>query len=129
MHVLTLLQDGTPTLNLASFVTTYMEDEAEKLMVDAFSKNFIDYEEYPVSADIQNRCVSMIARLFNAPTHEEDCTAVGTSTIGSSEAIMLGVLAMKKRWTLRRKAEGKPFDNPNIIMNSAVQVCWEKAAR
>jgi glutamate decarboxylase len=106
-----------------------MEEEAEKLMVDAFAKNFIDYEEYPVSADIQNRCVSMIARLFNAPTHEEDCTAVGTSTVGSSEAIMLGVLAMKKRWANKRKAAGLPFDRPNIVMNSAVQVCWEKAAR
>jgi glutamate decarboxylase len=97
-------------------------------MVDAFSKNFIDYEEYPVSADIQNRCVSMLARLFNCPTHG-DANAVGTSTIGSSEGIMLGVLAMKKLWANKRKAEGKPYDNPNIIMNSAVQVCWEKAAR
>ncbi|KNG45314.1 glutamate decarboxylase [Stemphylium lycopersici] len=123
-----LTLDGTPTLNLASFVTTYMEDEAEKLMVDAFSKNFIDYEEYPVSADIQNRCVSMIARLFNAPS-EDDANIIGTSTIGSSEAIMLGVLAMKKLWQNKRKAEGKPYDKPNMIMNSAVQVCWEKACR
>ncbi|KAH4469640.1 glutamate decarboxylase [Parastagonospora nodorum] len=97
-------------------------------MVDAFSKNFIDYEEYPVSADIQNRCVSMIARLFNAPS-EDDSNTIGTSTIGSSEAIMLGVLAMKKLWQNKRKAEGKPFDKPNMIMNSAVQVCWEKACR
>ncbi|KAF2442856.1 glutamate decarboxylase [Karstenula rhodostoma CBS 690.94] len=123
-----LTLDGTPTLNLASFVTTYMEEEAEKLMVDAFSKNFIDYEEYPVSADIQNRCVSMIARLFNVPGND-DANAMGTSTIGSSEGIMLAVLAMKKLWANKRKAEGKPFDQPNIIMNSAVQVCWEKAAR
>lgn len=71
----------------------------------------------------------MIARLFNAPVHDEECNAVGTSTIGSSEAIMLGVLAMKKRWQNKRKAAGKPFDKPNIVMNSAVQVCWEKAAR
>ncbi|KAF2764125.1 glutamate decarboxylase [Teratosphaeria nubilosa] len=124
-----LTLDGTPTLNLASFVTTYMEDEAEKLMVEAFSKNFIDYEEYPVSADIQNRCVSMIARLFNIPTHDENTNAMGTSTIGSSEAIMLATLAMKKRWQNKRKAEGKDYSRPNIIMNSAVQVCWEKAAR
>ncbi|KAF2423764.1 glutamate decarboxylase/sphingosine phosphate lyase [Tothia fuscella] len=124
-----LTLDGTPTLNLASFVTTYMEEEAEKLMVECFSKNFIDYEEYPVSADIQNRCVSMIARLFNIPSHEEDTAAVGTSTIGSSEGIMLGVLAMKKVWQNKRKAAGKPYDKPNIVMNSAVQVCWEKAAR
>lgn len=124
-----LALDGTPTLNLASFVTTYMEDEAEKLMAESFNKNFIDYEEYPVSADIQNRCVSMIARLFNIPSHLEETNAMGTSTIGSSEAIMLATLAMKKRWQNKRKAEGKDFSRPNIIMNSAVQVCWEKAAR
>ena len=115
--------------SLASFVTTYMEEEAEKLMIDAFSKNFIDYEEYPISADIQNRCVSMIARLFNVPVHDADSNAMGTSTIGSSEAIMLGTLAMKKRWQNKRKAEGKDYSKPNIVMNSAVQVCWEKAAR
>ncbi|QIW96418.1 hypothetical protein AMS68_001936 [Peltaster fructicola] len=124
-----LTLDGTPTLNLASFVTTYMEEEAEKLMVESFSKNFIDYEEYPVSADIQNRCVSMIARLFNIPVHEADSNAMGTSTIGSSEAIMLATLAMKKRWANKRKAEGKDYSRPNLVMNSAVQVCWEKAAR
>lgn len=71
----------------------------------------------------------MMARLFNVPSHDEDSQAMGTSTVGSSEAIMLGVLAMKKRWQNKRKAEGKPFDKPNIVMNSAVQVCWEKAAR
>ncbi|EGD97765.1 glutamate decarboxylase [Trichophyton tonsurans CBS 112818] len=124
--------DGNPMLNLASFVTTYMEDEAEKLMTESFSKNFIDYEEYPQSADIQNRCVNMIARLFHAPVgegeHEHD-HAMGTSCIGSSEAIMLGTLAMKKRWQNRRKAEGKDFSRPNLVMSSAVQVCWEKAAR
>jgi glutamate decarboxylase len=70
----------------------------------------------------------MIARLFNAPS-EDDSNTIGTSTIGSSEAIMLGVLAMKKLWQNKRKAEGKPFDKPNMIMNSAVQVCWEKACR
>ena len=106
-----------------------MEEEAEKLMVDAFSKNFIDYEEYPVSADIQNRCVSMIARLFNAPLHDENAQVMGTSTIGSSEAIMLGTLAMKKRWQKKRIAAGRDASKPNIVMNSAVQVCWEKAAR
>jgi glutamate decarboxylase len=71
----------------------------------------------------------MMARLFNVPAHDDDSQAMGTSTVGSSEAIMLGVLAMKKRWQNKRKAEGKPFDRPNIVMNSAVQVCWEKAAR
>lgn len=121
--------DGNPMLNLASFVTTYMEKEAEDLMAESISKNFIDYEEYPQSADIQNRCVSMIGRLFNIPTSTTDLSAIGTSTVGSSEAIMLGVLAMKKRWQNKRKAEGKPFDKPNIVMSSAVQVCWEKACR
>jgi glutamate decarboxylase len=102
------------------------EEEAEKLMTEAFSKNFIDYEEYPQSADIQNRCVNMIGELFHAPPGGD---SVGTSCIGSSEAIMLGVLAMKRRWKLRRQAEGKSTENPNIVMSSAVQVCWEKAAR
>jgi glutamate decarboxylase len=120
--------DGNPMLNLASFVTTYMEEEAEKLMAESLSKNFIDYEEYPQSAEIQNRCVNMIGRLFNAPTGH-DSAAVGTSCVGSSEAIMLGTLSMKKRWQKKRQAEGKPFDKPNIVMSSAVQVCWEKAAR
>ncbi|CAK7272683.1 hypothetical protein SEPCBS119000_005253 [Sporothrix epigloea] len=122
--------DGNPMLNLASFVTTYMEEEAEKLMTESFSKNFIDYEEYPQSADIQNRCVSMIGRLFNAPVGADSGTgAVGTSCVGSSEAIMLAVLAMKRRWKNQRKAEGKSTENPNIVMSSAVQVCWEKATR
>lgn len=122
--------DGNPMLNLASFVTTYMEEEAEKLMAESFSKNFIDYEEYPQSADIQNRCVSMIGRLFHAPVGAgQGIGAVGTSCVGSSEAIMLAVLAMKKRWKNKRIAAGKPCDRPNIVMSSAVQVCWEKAAR
>lgn len=101
------------------------EDEAEKLMMQSLSKNFIDYEEYPQSADIQRRCVNMIGGLFNAPSDN----AIGTSSVGSSEAIMLAVLAMKRRWKLSRQAQGKPFDKPNLIMSSAVQVCWEKATR
>jgi glutamate decarboxylase len=140
-----LLMDGTPALNLASFVTTYMEDEAEKLMLENLSKNFIDVEEYPALGEIESRCVNMIARLFNAPLDNKDQEALGVSTIGSSEAIILSVLAAKRRWQseypigcslLRgyiladmRKAAGKPFDKPNIVMNAAVQVCWEKAAR
>lgn len=98
-------------------------------MSESFSKNFIDYEEYPQSAEIQNRCVNMIARMFNAPTTSENEHPMGTSTIGSSEAIMLGTLAMKKAWQNKRKAAGKDTTRPNIVMNSAVQVCWEKAAR
>ncbi|EFY88156.1 hypothetical protein J3458_011745 [Metarhizium acridum] len=117
--------DNNPKLNLASFVTTYMEDEAERLMAHSLSKNFIDYEEYPQSADIQNRCVNMIGDLFHAPSG----SAIGTSSVGSSEAIMLAVLAMKRRWKIRRQAEGKSTERPNLIMSSAVQVCWEKATR
>ncbi|KAF4230388.1 hypothetical protein CNMCM6457_005964 [Aspergillus fumigatiaffinis] len=123
--------DGNPLLNLASFVTTYMEDEAQNLMTDSMSKNFIDYEQYPQTANIQNRCINMIADLLHAPTAEspDDQDSIGTSTVGSSEGIMLAMLAMKKRWQNRRKAEGKDSTRPNIVMNSAVQVCWEKAAR
>ncbi|KAL4914584.1 pyridoxal phosphate-dependent transferase [Aspergillus aurantiobrunneus] len=131
--------DGNPLLNLASFVTTYMDQQAQDLMANAISKNFIDFEQYPQSARIQTRCVNMIAELFNAPTnpHSEieaskegkSEGAMGTSTVGSSEAIMLGLLAMKKRWQAKRRANGKDTSRPNIIMNSAVQVCWEKAAR
>ncbi|PNY26669.1 Glutamate decarboxylase [Tolypocladium capitatum] len=117
--------DGNPKLNLASFVTTYMEEEAEKLMTESMSKNFIDYEEYPRSADVQNRCVNMIGDLFNAPSG----SAIGTSAVGSSEAIMLAVLAMKRRWKMARQAAGKSTEHPNLIMSSAVQVCWEKATR
>ncbi|KAL8642101.1 MAG: hypothetical protein Q9228_001186 [Teloschistes exilis] len=98
-------------------------------MAEALPKNFIDYEEYPQTAEIQNRCVSMIARMFNAPTYSDEESAMGTSTVGSSEAIMLGVLSMKRRWQNKRKAEGKDYSKPNMVMNAAVQVCWEKAAR
>jgi glutamate decarboxylase len=124
-----LLMDGTPALNLASFVTTYMEDEAEKLMVENLSKNFIDVEEYPACGEIETRCVNIIARLFNAPVKNSESQALGVSTIGSSEAIILSVLAAKRRWQNMRKAAGKAYDKPNLVMNSAVQVCWEKAAR
>jgi glutamate decarboxylase len=98
-------------------------------MTESLSKNFIDYEEYPQSAEIQTRCVNMIARIFNAPVEDDHDPAMGTSCVGSSEAIMLGTLAMKKRWQNKRKAEGKDYSRPNLIMSSAVQVCWEKAAR
>jgi len=124
-----LLMDGTPALNLASFVTTYMEDEAEKLMMENLSKNFIDVEEYPACGEIETRCVNIIARLFHAPVESADSQALGVSTIGSSEAIILSVLAAKRRWQNMRKAAGKPYDKPNLVMNAAVQVCWEKAAR
>ncbi|KIM87390.1 hypothetical protein PILCRDRAFT_95723 [Piloderma croceum F 1598] len=124
-----LLMDGTPALNLASFVTTYMEEEAEKLMMENLSKNFIDVEGESACGEIETRCVNIIARLFHAPEENGKCQALGVSTIGSSEAIILSVLAAKRRWQHMRKAAGKPYDKPNLVMNSAVQVCWEKAAR
>ncbi|TPX57340.1 glutamate decarboxylase [Powellomyces hirtus] len=123
-----LALDGNPVLNLASFVTTYMEPEADKLIAENISKNFIDAEEYPMSAELQNRCVNMIARLFNAPVGKEG-NSLGVSTIGSSEAIMLATLALKRKWQLRRKEAGKSTEKPNLVMGSNVQVCWEKAVR
>ncbi|VAI07923.1 unnamed protein product [Triticum turgidum subsp. durum] len=123
-----LMLDGNPRLNLASFVTTWMEPECDKLIMASINKNYVDMDEYPVTTDLQNRCVNMIAHLFHAPLGESE-TAVGVGTVGSSEAIMLAGLAFKRRWQNKRKAEGKPFDKPNIITGANVQVCWEKFAR
>ncbi|XP_078179785.1 glutamate decarboxylase-like isoform X1 [Carex rostrata] len=123
-----LMLDGNPRLNLASFVTTWMEPECDKLMMAAVNKNYVDMDEYPVTTELQNRCVNMIAHLFNAPIGEDE-TAVGVGTVGSSEAIMLAGLAFKRKWQNKRKAEGKPYDKPNIVTGANVQVCWEKFAR
>ncbi|KAI9483723.1 MAG: glutamate decarboxylase [Benjaminiella poitrasii] len=124
-----LALDGNPALNLATFVTTYMEEEAEKLMTENLSKNFIDYEEYPQSAELCNRCVNMIARLFHAPMHSAHEESLGCSTVGSSEAIILATLAMKRRWQNARKEKGLPCDKPNLIMGANCQVAWHKAIR
>ncbi|KAF7761444.1 hypothetical protein Agabi119p4_9436 [Agaricus bisporus var. burnettii] len=118
--------DGNPTLNLASFVHTYMPEEATKLMVENISKNIVDQEEYPAAQLIHNRCISMIADLWKAP---KDAKPIGTATAGSSEAIMLGGLAMKKRWQEARKAAGKDYFHPNIVFGSNAQVALEKFAR
>jgi len=118
--------DGNAALNLASFVTTWMDEEAQRLMSETFDKNYIDQDEYPQTTEIQNRCVNMLARLFHAPEHEG---AMGTGTVGSSEAIHLAGLALKWRWRQRQKAKEKPTDLPNIVMGENVQVCWEKFAR
>ncbi|XP_078444849.1 glutamate decarboxylase 4 [Wolffia australiana] len=123
-----LMLDGNPRLNLASFVTTWMEPECDKLIMAAVNKNYVDMDEYPVTTELQNRCVNMIAHLFNAPLGDSE-TAVGVGTVGSSEAIMLAGLAFKRKWQNRRKAEGKPWDKPNIVTGANVQVCWEKFAR
>ena len=121
-----LMLDGNARLNLATFVTTWMEPEAEKLMAETFDKNMIDKDEYPQTAAIEERCINMVARLFNSSEQEE---AVGASAIGSSEAVMLAGMAMKWRWRARRKSAGKPSDKPNLIMGSNVQVVWEKFCR
>ncbi len=123
-----LLLDGSAKLNLATFVTTWMPGPAAQLMSETADKNMIDKDEYPQTADIESRCVNIIAALWNAP--ESDGTAAtGCSTTGSSEAVMLGGLALKWRWRERMTAAGKPCEKPNIIMGANVQVCWEKFCR
>jgi glutamate decarboxylase len=120
-----LMLDGNARMNLATFVTTWMEPQAEKLMAECFDKNMIDKDEYPQTAELESRCVHILSRLWHAPDLEE---ATGCSTTGSSEAAMLGGLALKRRWQERRRAEGSPAEAPNIVMGINVQVCWEKLA-
>jgi len=121
-----LMLDGNSRLNLATFVTTWMEPEARQLMSETFDKNMIDKDEYPQTAEIEMRCVNMLSRLYNALEEEESC---GCSTIGSSEAAMLGGMALKWKWRERMKAKGKPTDKPNMVLGIDVQVCWEKFCR
>jgi glutamate decarboxylase len=118
--------DGNPALNLASFVTTWMEPEADLLMMESAGKNYVDNDEYPQTEVIQDRVVNMLARLFKAPA---DAKSIGSGTIGSSEAIMLGLLAHKWTWKQRREKEGKPCTNPNIVMGADVHTVWEKFAK
>jgi glutamate decarboxylase len=115
--------DGNARLNLATFVGTWMDDEARLLYAESADKNMIDKDEYPQTAVIETRCWRMLADLWGSP---DSAASIGTSTIGSSEACMLGGLALKRRWQNARKAAGKPTDKPNLVMSSAVQVCWEK---
>ena len=121
-----LMLEGSSRLNMATFVTTWMEPEAERLMAETFDKNMIDKDEYPQTAEIERRCVNIVADLFHAPVAGN---AIGVSTIGSSEAVMLGGLAMKWSWRKRREAAGLPTDRPNMVMGSNVQVVWEKFCR
>jgi glutamate decarboxylase len=120
-----LMLDGNARLNLATFVSTWMEPQAERLMAECFDKNMIDKDEYPQTAEHELRCVNILSRLWNAPAADE---ATGCSTIGSSEAAMLGGLALKRRWQQRRRATGESTDRPNLVMGINVQVCWEKFA-
>jgi glutamate decarboxylase len=121
-----LLLDGSSRLNMATFVTTWMEPEADRLMAETFDKNMIDKDEYPQTAEIERRCVNIVANLFHAQGSGD---AIGVSTIGSSEAVMLAGLAMKWRWRQRREAAGLATDKPNMVMGSNVQVVWEKFCR
>ncbi len=120
-----LMLDGNARLNLATFVTTWMEPQARLLMAECLDKNMIDKDEYPQTAELEMRCVSILSRLWHAP---DVAQATGCSTTGSSEAAMLGGLALKRLWQKRRAAEGKPADKPNIVMGINVQICWEKFA-
>ncbi|MTD45307.1 glutamate decarboxylase [Conexibacter sp. W3-3-2] len=124
-----LLLDGQARLNLATFVTTWMEPQAARLMAECHEKNMIDKDEYPLTAEIEARCVSMIAGLWNAPTRPDGEGATGCSTLGSSEACMLAGLAFKRHWEARRRAAGASVERPNLVMGANVQVCWEKFCR
>ncbi|GGF43637.1 glutamate decarboxylase [Williamsia phyllosphaerae] len=126
-----MMFDGVSRLNLATFVTTWMDPQAEKLMAETFDKNMIDKDEYPATSAIESRCVSMVADLFNAPDLDptDPSSAVGVSTIGSSEAVMLAGLAMKWRWRARRREAGADTHRPNLVLGSNVQVVWEKFCR
>jgi glutamate decarboxylase len=131
-----LLLDGNARLNLATFVTTWMEPEARVLMTECLDKNMIDKDEYPKTAELESRCVNILADLWHAP---EGGNATGCSTTGSSEACMLAGMALLWRWRERRtaakaatggrSASSHPTAPPNLVMGTNVQVCWEKFCR
>jgi len=118
--------DGRPNLSLASFVGTYMEREAGKLVIENLSKNMSDADEYPAMMNIHARCISIIANMWGVQKGEK---AVGSATTGSSEAIHLGGLAMRRRWQEKRQSEGEVTLKPNIIMGANAQVALGKFAR
>ncbi|OXM46291.1 glutamate decarboxylase [Amycolatopsis alba] len=113
-----LMLDGNARLNLATFVTTWMEPQARELMAECVDKNMIDKDEYPQTAELERRCVNILADLWHAP---EPTEVMGCSTTGSSEACMLAGMALKRRWSKLGRT-GKP----NLVMGANVQVCWEK---
>jgi glutamate decarboxylase len=119
-----LALEGDPQRNLATFVTTWMEPEARRLVSENLHRNFIDHAEYPISAEIEQRCVRMLADLYNAPGE-----TTGARTQGSSEAIMLGALSLKWKWKERREAASLPTDKPNLVFGGDVHVVWEKFCR
>jgi glutamate decarboxylase len=121
-----LLLDGSARLNLATFVTTWMEPTAAALMADCADKNIVDKDEYPQTAELERRCLHMLGELWHVAGGDD---AVGCSTTGSSEAAMLAGMALKWRWRDRRRAAGADSSRPNLVMGINVQVCWEKFCR
>jgi glutamate decarboxylase len=119
-----LAVEGIPERNLATFVTTWMEPEARQVIDENLHRNFIDHAEYPMTAEIEQRCIRMLAELFHAPGE-----TTGARTQGSSEAIMLGALSLKWKWRQRRESAGKPTDGPNLVFGGDVHVVWEKFCR
>ena len=119
-----LVLDGIPMRNLATFVTTWMEPEAQRVIAENLHRNFIDHAEYPQTAEIEQRCIRMLADLFNAPGE-----TTGARTQGSSEAIMLGALSLKWKWRGRREKAGKDTARPNLVFGGDVHVVWEKFCR
>jgi glutamate decarboxylase len=119
-----LVLEGDPWRNLATFVTTWMEPEAQRIVAENLHRNFIDHAEYPISAEIEQRCVRMLADLYNAPGETTGCR-----TQGSSEAIMLGALSLKWKWKERQEAAGKSTEKPNLVFGGDVHVVWEKFCR
>ena len=119
-----LVLDGIPWRNLATFVTTWMEPEAQRIIAENLHRNYIDHAEYPQTAVIEQRCIRMLADLYHAPGE-----TTGTRTQGSSEAIMLGALSLKWKWRARREAAGKATDRPNLVFGGDVHVVWEKFCR
>ena len=119
-----LVLDGIPMRNLATFVTTWMEPEAQRVIAENLHRNFIDHAEYPQTAEIEQRCIRMLADLFHAPGE-----TTGARTQGSSEAIMLGALSLKWKWRERREQAGKDTDRPNLVFGGDVHVVWEKFCR
>jgi glutamate decarboxylase len=119
-----LILDGLPLRNLATFVTTWMEPEARRVVDENLHRNFIDHAEYPQTAEIEQRCIRMLADLFNAPGE-----TTGARTQGSSEAIMLGALSLKWKWRQRREKAGKDASRPNLVFGGDVHVVWEKFCR
>jgi len=119
-----LVLDGIPQRNLATFVTTWMEPEAQRVIAENLHRNFIDHAEYPQTAEIEQRCIRMLADLFHAPGE-----TTGARTQGSSEAIMLGALSLKWKWRERREQAGKDTTRPNLVFGGDVHVVWEKFCR